>query len=99
MFWRADNLALAFGILTERDHTIDFTDGGNFLRLSSFKKLGHTWKTSGDVLSLRGFTRNLRNGIAREEFIAVENGDVSTQRQLIGRFWILLLVQDHNARS
>ena len=93
------SVSLTLAILTKRDDTVDFTDGSDFLRLSGLKEFRNAWKTSGDVLCLRGFSRNLRYRIAREDLIAVKDGDIRTDRQQIGGFCRLAFTQNNDTRS
>ena len=73
------DLALTLGNFTELHHTIDFADDGRFARLAGFKQFDHTRQTAGDVLGLGGFARNLREHIARGDFVAILHHEVSTR--------------------
>ena len=62
--------ALSFGDLAELDRAIDFADDRSLVRLAGFEQLDHARQTAGDVLGLRGFTRDLRQHIAGIDRIA-----------------------------
>ena len=61
---RDDDLALALGVLAERDHTVDFGDDRVLLGLAGLEELGDARQTAGDVLGLRGLARNLGDDVA-----------------------------------
>ncbi len=65
------DFALAFRNLAELHHAIDFADDRGLMRLAGFEQLDHARQTTGDVLGLGGFARDLRQHIAREAVIAI----------------------------
>src|SRR5262245_27294064 len=85
-FRRHDNLPFAFGILAERNHSVDFTDHGKFLRLARLEELRHSGKSSRDIFGLGGFSRYLRQDVARVDRLTILNVDMGTHRQEIARF-------------
>ena len=59
-----DELALALGVLAERDHAVDLGDDRVVLRLAGLEELGHAGQTAGDVLGLGGLARHLGDDLA-----------------------------------
>ena len=83
---RDDDLALALGVLAERNLAVDLRDDGVVLRLAGLEELGDARKTTGDVLGLRGLARDLRDDVARLEQVAVLDDDVRADREEVTRF-------------
>ena len=57
------SFTLTFGVLTEGNDTVDFTDDCGVLRLTCFEEFGHARKTARDVLGLRGFAMDLSDRV------------------------------------
>ena len=66
-----DHLALALGVLAERDLAVDLADDGVILRLAGLEELGDAGQTAGDVLHLRGLARDLGDDLAGFDAVAV----------------------------
>ncbi len=77
------DLALALGVLAERDHAVDLADDGVILRLAGFEQLGDAGQTAGDVLHLGGVARDLGDGLAGVIVLAFERHDVGAHRQQV----------------
>ena len=84
-FRRDDHLALALGVLAERDHAVDLGDDRVLLRLARFEQLGDARQTAGDVLGLRGLARDLGDDVAGLDLVAVVDVDVGADRQEVAR--------------
>ena len=80
------DFALALDDLTVADHAVDLRHDGRFLGAPRFEEFDNTRQTTGDVLRLGGFTRNLGDHIAAVNVFPVSNHQVS-----IGRDQILAL--------
>ena len=65
------NLAHALGDIAVLDDAVDFADDGRVLGLASFKQFYDARETSGDVLGLGGFTRNLREYVTSLHLVAI----------------------------
>src|SRR4029079_10872396 len=76
-----DDLALALGVLAEGDLAVDLRDDRVVLRLACLEELGDARETTGDVLGLRAFARDLRDDVARLEQVAVLDDDVGADRE------------------
>src|SRR5580704_7412655 len=74
------NLALAFRDLAEFDRAIDFADDRGFVRLAGFEQFDYARQTTGDVLGLRCFARNLCQHVAGRNRVAVLNHQVGSRR-------------------
>ena len=83
---RDDDLALALGVLAERNLAVDLGDDGVVLRLAGLEELGNARQTAGDVLRLRGLARDLRDDVAGVEQVAVLDDDVRADREEVTRF-------------
>ncbi len=68
---RDEHLALALGVLAERDLAVDLADDRVVLRLAGLEQLGDAGQTAGDVLRLRGLARDLRDDLAGLDEVAV----------------------------
>ena len=73
------HFALALRDLAKFDHAIDFADDCGLMRLACFEQLDHARQTTGNVLRLGGFTRNLRQHISRESGVAVLHHQVGAR--------------------
>src|ERR1700722_2156511 len=65
------DLAHALGDIAVANHTVDFADDGRILGLAGFEEFDDARETTGDVLGLGGFTRDLREHVSGRHFIAV----------------------------
>ena len=77
---RDEDLALALGVLAERNHAVDLADDGVILRLARLEQLGNAGQTAGDVLHLGGVARDLRDRLARRDVLALDGDDVGADR-------------------
>src|SRR5262249_18337387 len=82
---RDHDLALALRVLAERNLAIDLGDDRVVLRLPCLKELGDTRETTGDVLGLRRFARDLADDVARLEEVAILDDDVRADREEVTR--------------
>ena len=82
---RDDHLALALGVLAERDHAVDLRDDRVLLRLAGLEQLGDARQTAGDVLGLGGLARDLGDDVAGVDRVAVVHGDDRALRQEVAR--------------
>jgi hypothetical protein len=58
-----DQLALTLGDAAVFDDAVDLGDDRRILRLARLEQLDHARETTGDVLCLRGFARDLRQHV------------------------------------
>ena len=77
---RDDHLALALGVLAERDDAVDLGDDRVLLRLARLEELGDARQTAGDVLGLGGLARDLGDDVAGLDGVAVVDVDVRADR-------------------
>src|SRR6185312_3282942 len=106
-FRRDDHLALALGVLAERDDAVDLGDDRVLLRLARFEQLGDARQTAGDVLGLGGLARDLGDDVARLDGVAVVDVDVRADRQEVTRLLrrardllgLAVLVLDRDTRT
>src|SRR5262249_14014527 len=77
------DLALTFADLAELHHTIDLADDCGLARLAGFEELDDARQTTGDVLGLGGFTRNLSKHIARKDLVTILDHEVSARRHQV----------------
>src|SRR5262249_1315467 len=104
---RDDDFALALRVLAERNHAVDLGNNCMLFRFPSFEQLGDARQTTGDVLGLGGFARDLGDDVARLDGVALGHGDVGADRQVIARLHLrtrdllglAVLVLDRDART
>src|SRR5579864_1888302 len=87
------DLALSFRNLAELDRAIDFADDRGFMRLAGFEQFDHTRQTTGDVLGLGGFARDLRQHVARRYRVAIGHHQVGAGRHQVA---LARLALDHD---
>src|SRR6185295_9104042 len=66
--------------LAEPHNAVDLGDRRRILRTTSFKELGDTRQTTGDVARLVRFTANLRDGGTRVDLLAILHGELRARR-------------------
>ena len=77
------NLAQAFADFAVLHDAVDFADDGGVARLASLEEFDDARQSSGDVLGLRGFARNLREHVSRLNFVAILHHQVRAGRHEI----------------
>ena len=82
---RDDDLALALGVLAERNLAVDLADDGVILRLAGLEELGDAGQTARDVLHLRRVARHLRDDVAGFDVVAFLRDDVGADREEVTR--------------
>ena len=68
------NTLFGFVILTIFNHTVNVGNDCRILRTASFKQLGHTRQTTGNIFSFGAFSRNTSDNITGLNFSTVING-------------------------
>ncbi len=91
-----NDFTLTLGVLTERDCAVDLGDHGKLFRLTGFKELGNTWQTTGDVLGLGGFTRDLRQNITSADHSIFFYQNIGTNRHHTALRCLVALILDRN---
>ena len=79
------DLALTLADLAVFHRAFDLGDDSGFPRLSRLEQLDHAGETTGNVLGLSGFTRDLRQYVGRVDFVTVPHHQVG-----VGRHEVLL---------
>src|SRR5215471_10343118 len=74
------DFAHTLGDFAVANRAVNFADDGGILRLASLEELDDTRETSGDVLGLGGFARDLRENVARGNIVAVPDHQVGAGR-------------------
>ncbi len=93
------DLALAFRVFTECDCTVDLGNHGKLLGLAGLEELGNARQTTGDVLGLGGFTRNLRQDVTRTDNRIFLNQDVGADRHHAALCRLIAFIFDRNTRT
>ena len=78
-----ENAALAAHARTEVHHAVNLRNLGGVLRTARLEQFRHARQTAGDVFGLRGFARDLREHIARVDFVRVANHQVRVRRHQV----------------
>src|SRR5262249_49274877 len=78
-----EDLALALGDFAVLHRAVDLRHDGRLPRLARFEQLDNSRQTAGDVLGLRRLARDLRNHVARVDFLAIAHHQVSVGRHMI----------------
>src|SRR6187431_1240598 len=76
-----DDLALALGVLAERNDAVDLADDGVIFGLTGFEQLGDAGQTTGDVLHLGRVARDLGDGFTGGDAFAFAAHDVGAHRE------------------
>src|SRR5262249_543775 len=74
------DLAHALGDIAVANHTVDFADDGRVFGLASLEELDDARETTGDVLGLGGFARNLREHVSGLYLVAILHHQVRARR-------------------
>ena len=80
---RDDDLAFALGILAERDHAFDLAQDRIFFRFARLENFYHARQSAGDVLTLGGLARNLRQHVAGLDVLPRADVQVRADRQRV----------------
>src|SRR5215813_12858308 len=73
----------ALGDIAVADVAIDFADDGGVLGLARLEEFHDARKTTGDVLGLGGFARDLGKNVARGNIVAVLHHQVRARRHQV----------------
>ena len=76
---------------------MNFRHNGSFARTTRFKEFDDTRQTADDVFRLGRFTRNLRDDVARFDFLLVFDVQVGANRHLVS-FQNLVAVANFKTR-
>jgi len=89
-----DDLAHAALHLAEFDDAVDFADHGRLLGPPGFEELGDARQTAGDVAGFGDLARDLDNGIAGIDHVAVAHHQVGPGRDDVGAGDASVLIED-----
>jgi hypothetical protein len=86
------DLTLTTGILSEINNAIDVADNSWILRLTSFKELNHSRKTSSNILGLRCSALSLRDNVTGVNIRVVLNDKSNTYWKVVDAAFAVLAV-------
>src|SRR5579885_450513 len=96
---RDHHLALALGILAERDLAVDFGNDRELLGLARLEEFGDARQTAGDVLGLGGFARQLGNHVTGLDVRPFGDIDIGADRQEVARILFAPVGRGHPRRA
>ena len=73
--------AMTFLAFTEFHRSVNFRNDSRIFRAARFKELGHTRKTTGDILGFHNFSRRFTDQITRMHFFTVIDEDNAANNQ------------------